>query len=136
MPLSKDDEELANRVAQDIARRLRGMLDEHEEHVREALDQQAERISQLATALERVNYWGDRVADMHAVLLRNVKDQGLQELLVEFRGRFDGILDRGYRADEAHRQQRGVGHAGTTRTENPGPIDDLLTGVRHGSFRS
>lgn len=26
------------------------------------------------------------------------------------------------------------GAAGTTRTENPGPVDDLLTGVRAGSF--
>lgn len=26
------------------------------------------------------------------------------------------------------------GAAGTTRTENPGPIDDLLTGVRSGTF--
>lgn len=27
------------------------------------------------------------------------------------------------------------GAAGTTRTENAGPVDDLLTGVRSGSFR-
>ena len=26
------------------------------------------------------------------------------------------------------------GAAGTTRTENPGPVDDLLTGVRTGQF--
>lgn len=26
------------------------------------------------------------------------------------------------------------GAAGTTRTEEPGPVDDLLTGVRHGQF--
>jgi hypothetical protein len=26
------------------------------------------------------------------------------------------------------------GAAGTTRTENPGPIDDLLTGIRSGQF--
>lgn len=26
------------------------------------------------------------------------------------------------------------GAAGTTRTENPGPIDDLLTGTRRGTF--
>jgi hypothetical protein len=26
------------------------------------------------------------------------------------------------------------GAAGTTRTEKPGPIDDLITGVRSGSF--
>jgi hypothetical protein len=26
------------------------------------------------------------------------------------------------------------GAAGTTRTENPGPIDDLLTGIRSGEF--
>jgi hypothetical protein len=26
------------------------------------------------------------------------------------------------------------GAAGTTRTENPGPVDDLLTGIRHGQF--
>jgi hypothetical protein len=27
------------------------------------------------------------------------------------------------------------GAAGTTRSEDPGPVDDLLTGIRHGSFR-
>jgi hypothetical protein len=26
------------------------------------------------------------------------------------------------------------GAAGTTRTEDPGPIDDLITGIRSGSF--
>jgi len=26
------------------------------------------------------------------------------------------------------------GAAGTTRTENPGPVDDLITGTRSGSF--
>lgn len=28
------------------------------------------------------------------------------------------------------------GAAGTTRTEKPGPVDDLLTGIRHGSFKN
>jgi len=28
------------------------------------------------------------------------------------------------------------GAAGTERTEHPGPVDDLLSGVRHGSFES
>jgi hypothetical protein len=26
------------------------------------------------------------------------------------------------------------GAAGTTRTEKPGPIDDLISGIRHGQF--
>lgn len=49
--------------------------------------------------------------------------------------RFVDELKRSSSVSVAGIEHRPVpGAAGTTRTEKPGPVDDLITGVRHGQF--